>query len=321
MNQIIMILYSNRIGGESMNINDTINLMKKINKQNNAYITANDYNANSMVSSPEPVVKSAKEVSAYDELMKEALYNNFIKIANKLRLDQKSKNTGANFIQSIIDKSTDEVNKSHFKALNANSEETSVIEYTYASIMEDYAKELRSVNYELNGVQGVREDSTTLAHEGIVDKFNDTISKFTPSKINDTIADRVEKATTNFIDNRNAKIEKIKDIYQKAKSFAANPKFSDEAKQRVEESASRQVLEIRKSQKSLFESMVEALTSAAMTKPNLQSRYMDESSGLNMDAIIDDTAAIYTVLEECNVFGFLDANKLADAYITSLKQK
>ena len=67
--------------------------------------------------------------------------------------------------------------------------------------------------------------------------------------------------------------------------------------------------------------MVEALTSAAMTKPNLQSRYMDESSGLNMDAIIDDTAAIYTVLEECNVFGFLDANKLADAYIASLKQK
>lgn len=30
MNQIIMILYSNRIGGESMNINDTINLMKKL---------------------------------------------------------------------------------------------------------------------------------------------------------------------------------------------------------------------------------------------------------------------------------------------------
>ena len=138
-----------------MNINDTINLMKKINKQNNAYIMGNDYNANSMVSSPEPVIKSAKEVSPYNELMKEALYNNFIKIANKLRLDQKSKNTGANFIQSIIDKSTDEVNKSHYKALNTSNEETSVIEYTYASIMEDYAKELRSVNYELNGVQGI----------------------------------------------------------------------------------------------------------------------------------------------------------------------
>lgn len=320
MTQIIMILYSNRIGGESMNINDTINLMKKINKQNNAYIKGSDYNANSMVSSPDPVSNSNKEVSAYDELIKEALYNNFIKVADKLRLDQKAKNTGANFIQSIIDKSTDEVNKAHYKTLNPSNEE-SVIEYTYASIVEDYAKELRSVNYELNGIQGIREDSTTLAHEGIIDRFNDSITKFTPSKINDTIADRVEKATTNFIDDRNAKIEQIKDIYQKAKSFAANPKFSDEAKQRVEESASRQVLEIRKSQKSIFESMVEALTSAAMVNPNLQSRYMDESSGLNMDAIIDDTAAIYTVLEECNVFGFLDANKLADAYIASLKQK
>ena len=320
MTQIIMILYSNRIGGESMNINDTINLMKKINKQNNAYIKGNDYNANSMVSSPDPVSNFTKEVNVYDELIKEALYNNFIKVADKLRLDQKAKNTGANFIQSIIDKSTDEVNKAHYKSLNPSNEE-SVIEYTYASIVEDYARELRSVNYELNGIQGIREDSTTLAHEGIIDKFNDSITKFTPSKINDTIADRVEKATTNFIDDRNAKIEQIKDIYQKAKSFAANPKFSDEAKQRVEESASRQVLEIRKSQKSLFESMVEALTSAAMVNPNLQSRYMDESSGLNMDAIIDDTAAIYTVLEECNVFGFLDANKLADAYIASLKQK
>jgi hypothetical protein len=320
MTQIIMILYSNRIGGESMNINDTINLMKKINKQNNAYIKGNDYNANSMVSSPDPVSNSTREISAYDELIKEALYNNFIKVADKLRLDQKAKNTGANFIQSVIDKSTDEVNKAHYKTLNPSNEE-SVIEYTYASIVEDYARELRSVNYELNGIQGIREDSTTLAHEGIIDRFNDSITKFTPSKINDTIADRVEKATTNFIDDRNAKIEQIKDIYQKAKSFAANPKFSDEAKQRVEESASRQVLEIRKSQKSIFESMVEALTSAAMVNPNLQSRYMDESSGLNMDAIIDDTAAIYTVLEECNVFGFLDANKLADAYIASLKQK
>lgn len=304
-----------------MNINDTINLMKKINKQNNAYIKGNDYNTNSMVSSPEPIIKSTKEVSPFDVLMKEALYNNFIKVANKLRLDQKAKNTGANFIQSIIDKSTEEVNKSHYKALNPSNEETSVIEYTYASIVEDYAKELRSVNYELNGVQGFREDSSTLAHKGIIDRFNDTITKFTPSKINDTIADRVEKATTNFIDNRNNQIEKIKDIYQKAKSFVANPKFSDEAKQRVEESASRQVLEIRKSQKSIFESMVEALTTAAMTNPNLQTRYMNESSGLNIDAIIDDTAAIYTVLEECNVFGFLDANKLADAYIASLKQK
>ena len=303
-----------------MNINDTINLMKKINKQNNAYIKGNDYNANSMVSSPDPVSNSTKEVNVYDELIKEALYNNFIKVADKLRLDQKTKNTGANFIQSVIDKSTDEVNKAHYKTLNPSNEE-SVIEYTYASIVEDYAKELRSVNYELNGVQGIREDSTTLAHEGIIDRFNDSITKFTPSKINDTIADRVEKATTNFIDDRNAKIEQIKDIYQKAKLFAANPKFSDEAKQRVEESASRQVLEIRKSQKSIFESMVEALTSAAMVNPNLQARYMDESSGLNMDAIIDDTAAIYTVLEECNVFGFLDANKLADAYIASLKQK
>ena len=79
MNQIIMILYSNRIGGESMNINDTINLMKKINKQNNAYIMGNDYNANSMVSSPEPVVKSAKEVSAYDELMKELIFRENLK--------------------------------------------------------------------------------------------------------------------------------------------------------------------------------------------------------------------------------------------------
>lgn len=304
-----------------MNINDTINLMKKINKQNNAYIKGADYNTNSMVAGPEPVIRDKSTISPFEELIKEALYNNFIKVADKLKLDQKAKNTGASFIQSVIDKSTDEVNKKHYENLTPSSESTTAIEYTYATIIEDYGRELRSLNYQLNGIQGFKEDSDTLAHKGIIDRFSDTITKFTPSKINDTIADRVEKATTNFIDNRNNQIEKIKDIYQKAKSFAANPKFSDEAKQRVEESASRQVLEIRKSQKSLFESMVEALTTAAMTNPNLQSRYMNESSGLNIDAIIDDTAAIYTVLEECNVFGLLDANKLANAYINSLKEE
>lgn len=303
-----------------MNINDTINLMKKINKQNNAYIKGNDYNATSMISSPEPVIGTSKETSPYEELVKEALYNNFIKIADKLRLNQKSKNTGANFIQSIIDKSKEDVEKKHYQTLRASNEET-VIEYTYASLIDDYAKELREVNYQLNGIQGFKEDSDTAAHKGIIDRFNDSITKYTPDKINNVIADRVEKATTNFIDNRNSKMEKIKDIYEKAKSFVANPKFSDEAKHHVEESASRQVLDIRKSQKSIFESMIEALASASMNNPNLQSRYMDENSGLDIDAIVDDTAAIYTVLEECNVYGLLDANKLADAYINSLKQK
>lgn len=303
-----------------MNINDTINLMKKINKQNNAYIKGNDYNSTSMMSSPEPVIKIGKETTPYEELMKEALYNNFMKIADRLRLNQKSKNTGANFIQSIIDKSTNEVNKKHYQALSASNEE-SVIEYTYATLIDDYARDLRKVNFEINGIQGFKEDADTAAHKGIIDKFNDTITKYTPSKINDTIADRVEKATTNFIDARNNQIERIKDIYTKAKSFVSNPKFSDEAKQKVEESASAQEFRIRKEPQTLFGSMVEALTSAAMTNPNLQARYMNESSGLNMDAIIDDTAAIYTVLEECNVFGFLDASNLADAYIESLKQK
>lgn len=302
-----------------MNINDTINLMKKINKQNNAYIKGNDYNATSMISSPEPVINN-KETSPYEELVKEALYNNFIKIADKLRLNQKSKNTGANFIQSIIDKSKEDVEKKHYQALRASNEET-VIEYTYASLIDDYAKELRELNYQLNGIQGFKEDSDIGAHKGIIERFNDSITKYTPDKINNVIADRVEKATTNFIDNRNSKMEKIKDIYEKAKSFVANPKFSDEAKQQVEESASRQVLDIRKSQKSIFESMIEALANASMNNPNLQSRYMDENSGLDIDAIVDDTAAIYTVLEECNVYGLLDANKLADAYINSLKQK
>ena len=297
-----------------MNINDTINLMKKINKQNNAYIKGNDYNATSMISSPEPAINN-KETSPYEELVKEALYNNFIKIADKLRLNQKSKNTGANFIQSIIDKSKEDVEKKHYQALRASNEET------YATLIDDYAKELREVNYQLNGIQGFKEDSDTAAHKGIIERFNDSITKYTPDKINNVIADRVEKATTNFIDNRNSKMEKIKDIYEKAKSFVSNPKFSDEAKQQVEESASRQVLDIRKSQKSIFESMIEALANASMNNPNLQSRYMDENSGLDIDAIVDDTAAIYTVLEECNVYGLLDANKLADAYIDSLKQK
>lgn len=305
-----------------MNINDTINLMKKINNQNSAYIKGSDYNSTSMVSSPAPTVKFGnKQTSPFEELVKEALYNNFMKVAGKLRLDGNAKNTGANFIQSVIDKSAEEVNKAHYHNLTPAGESTSVLEYNYACVIDDYAKELRQVNYEINGIQGFKEDSDTLAHKGIIDRFNDTITKYTPDKINDTIADRVEKATTNFIGDRNAQIEKIKDIYQKTKSFIANPKFSDEAKARVQAESARQVDAIRKEKKSLFAEMVEELANAAMRSSALQARYMNESSGLNMDAIIDDTAAIYTVLEECNVYGLLDADKVATAYITSLKEQ
>lgn len=296
--------------------------MKKINNQNSAYIKGSDYNSTSMVSSPAPTVKFGnKQTSPFEELVKEALYNNFMKVAGKLRLDGNAKNTGANFIQSVIDKSAGEVNKAHYHNLTPAGESTSVLEYNYACVIDDYAKELRQVNYEINGIQGFKEDSDTLAHKGIIDRFNDTITKYTPDKINDTIADRVEKATTNFIGDRNAQIEKIKDIYQKTKSFIANPKFSDEAKARVQAESARQVDAIRKEKKSLFAEMVEELANATMRSPALQARYMNESSGLNMDVIIDDTAAIYTVLEECNVYGLLDADKVATAYINSLKEQ
>lgn len=305
-----------------MNINDTINLMKKINNQNNAYIKGNDYNASSMVSSPTPSVKlNNKQISPYEELVKEALYNNFMKVAGKLRLNGNSKSTGANFIQSVIDKSADEVNKAHYQNLTPAGKSTSVLEYNYACVIDQYAKELRQVNYEVNGIQGFKEDSDTLAHKGIIDRFNDTITKYTPDKINNTIADRVEKATSNFIGDRNAQIERIKDIYQRTKSFIANPKFSDEAKERVQAESARQIAEIRKEKKSLFAEMIEELANATMKSPALQARYMKESSGLDMDAIIDDTAAIYTVLEECNVYGLLDADKVATAYINSLKEQ
>jgi hypothetical protein len=296
-----------------MDINETINLIKKIDSQNNNYL--NQYNESVYTSHKTLIPKK----TPYALLVKEALYDNFIESANLLKLGNKAKTTGVNFIESIANNCSDEISELHYTKLRPKyNNEESVIEYTYAMLIDEAAQELNAISFQLSNIN--EESSATLGHKGVIDKFHDNISKFTPSKIQKAIADRVEKATSSFIANRSKKLDKIKDIYEKAKSFVANPKFSDEAKKRVNESANRQVLEIRKEEKTLFESMVEALANNTMTNSDLQSRYVNES-GLNMDAIIDDTAAIYTVLEECNVFGLLDANKLANQYIDSLNKK
>lgn len=312
-------------------IGDTIDLMKTVMKRSNSLTTGYDPNKSSMFNISSN--NSSYTNNPYTDFVKEDLYNNFIKIADKLHFDGRTKLTGMNFIQELINKVS---TKNYSMNINKDNTDT-VTESVHNCIIESYGKRRMKRYRELNKISGFREDVQNTITDSEIEKFNREIEISTPEKINQKIAERVEKATSDFIAERNEKNDMIKEIYAKAKTFmgskdpnansmgssaqTVNPEPSQQESARYHEAkAKREINALKNKPVSLFEAMVEGLANAAMINKDLNKRYMLEGGALDMDAIIDDTAAVYTIMEECNVYGLYKIDKdFISAYLKGLR--
>lgn len=301
-----------------MDINKIIDTMKTINNQDSKALSGRDYNAPSMVSAPLILNdENRKDPSdIHKDLIKEALYKNFINAADKLRLNSSSKNVGIGFIDELVDSRMKELKNNPLNVL------PSYVESTYDYLITTYTKKARLENARLNKIKGYDEASTGIHidHNNIMKDFDKSIEKLTPDKIRQTVADRVEKATTDFIDSRNKATEQIKGIYNKVKSFVGDKETTEKDAKLAQESAKRQISKIKEANVGVFEEMVIALSNAAINKPELKNRYTNEDGSLNMSLIIDDTASVYAVMETSNILGLIKIDdSVIQQYINSLK--
>lgn len=300
-----------------MNLTKTIDTMKKINAQNSKLMAGMDPNSPEMVNAPsadsERIHKYIPtEVERRHALIKEALYKNFEAAANKLKLGEDSKGVGVGFINQLVDKHS---NTSKFGFIE------SYLGATYKYLLDKYTHEASLEYANLNKIRGYDEAVETTITDNLMKSFDHDIDKLTPDKIRQNIADRVEKATTDFIDARNNAADQIKKIYNNVKDFVGKKDTTEKDAKTAQESAKLKVSRIKEDSVSIFEAMVSALVSAAMTNPELKTRYLSESGEVNMDKIIDDTASIYTVMETANVLGLVKIDEaVIDGYINSLKK-
>lgn len=337
------------------NISDTINLMKKIDRQNTNILGGSDNNRTSMVSAP--TFQSKASESPYADYVKEDLYQNFLKIAHKLRFDDRSKTTGLSFIQNMMDNIKDKPMQFEKYATNYNESGTdTIVESVHNCIIQSYGQRKTQQLANLNRVCGYNEALNNTIVDNEINKFNREIEASTPEKINEKIAERVEKATADFIAARNEKNDRIKDIYEKVKTFTGgtdpnantmatgytnapaaptntpvqpqqqpqptenNNNAQAESFNFYKHKALNEISKIKNEPISLFEAMVIGLSNAAMSNKAINKKYALEDGHLDMDSIIEDTMAIYTVMEECNVYGLhkIDKNFIS-SYLNALK--
>lgn len=301
-----------------MNLTKTIDTMKKINAQDSKLMAGMDPNSPEMVSAPSAdanrIAKYIPTESDRDAaLTKEALYKNFEAAADKLRLGEESKKVGASFINELVEKTKADLHNKKIKP-------ATYIEATYQYLMDKYSSEARLQYANLNKIKGYNEAVESTITDNLMKNLDHDIAKLTPDKIRQNIADRVEKATTDFIDARNNATDRIKKIYTNVKDFVGKKDTTEKDAKTAQENAKLQVSRIKNAPMSIFEAMVTALTNAAMTNPDLKDKYLLESGDVNMDKIIDDTASIYTVMETANVLGLVKIDEsVINAYISSLK--
>lgn len=280
--------------------------MEKIELQDSNLITESSLN---LPETNKPTHEGTK--FPYAPFVKSAMNVVFTDVANRLRLDGHSINTGRNFIESVIEykkaKCPDELNRFSYN-YNTDLKDTA-LESTFNCIIESYGNALRKANVELSKVSGYNEDYTSTSNKQVMDAFEKDITNGSPASINIKIVDRVEKATQDFIEKRNNDTERVKDIYNAVQRISKDDNQDDNMKDMANEAFKMNMSNMRNRPVSLFESMVVNLSTVALKDDDIKSIYLTEANKLDVGKVIDDVSAIYAVMEICNIYGFAKMDK------------
>lgn len=303
----------------------TKNLMKEISKQCINIKNKKEYddNKHSMSTANNQLIHDGIQ----RELTATALKEAFLMAAKDMRLTESSIRVGKNFIHAIIN--NDASLPRDKRVVNTNLityREQGSIKSLYADLITSYTKMALAEKAEINSMtlfdtSFILEDDSSYAGKDMIDAFKSKVKEFTPKNIGKEVSNRVEKAVSSFIKSRNDKTQKIKKIYTNIKNFASNPNASKKDVDNAQEAARCKISKIKECQMGIMESMVDALATACMTNKELHNKYIIEATNsLDMDSIIDDTSAVYAVMEIANITGLIKIDdKFIKSYIDELK--
>lgn len=152
----------------------------------------------------------------------------------------------------------------------------------------------------------------------VIDDFYKDVADVDVTDASKMIKDRVADAVQQFVDSNACAKMDYEEVIQQAQEKIASAKdesyieeYSNMAKHKINEMR-------RARTKNVFNLMVEALTNKVLTDDSYKARFMHESK-VDMDAIVDSTQLIYTMLEMVNTTNMVNVNEdFINRYIQSL---
>lgn len=177
-----------------------------------------------------------------------------------------------------------------------------------------------------------KEDAETIGqvkeydlNQNTVDDFYKEISEIDTVDASNMIKERVADAVQEFLDTNSAMEMDYKNIIDQAKEKIAGIKDTgDEAQQEalIEEYsniAKSKINELKRTrQKNIFNVMVESLMHKIFTDDSYKEVFMRESK-IDMDAVVENTQLMYTMLEMINTTNMVNVNEsFIDRYLKSL---
>lgn len=177
------------------------------------------------------------------------------------------------------------------------SEIASIIDSTYEDILESVDKD---------------EPETYGLPTHAKNQFYSQLSQATPDEVVDTIKSRVMNSIELFLDENRELKNAITDIYNSAESKKNVTTDDDTLKESYEHNLKYigKVNEIKRNrQVGVFSEMVKLVAKNIVLDDNLRPQYINEETNrIDMDAIVDSTAIMFTFLETCNTIKLADVN-------------
>ena len=156
----------------------------------------------------------------------------------------------------------------------------------------------------------------------IKDEFFDKLNDLDTESISNAIRERVQDAEEKFmIDNQNDHqkiITALQLTKDKMEEVSDKPEEVKESYQRL---SKRYITKVRNRQKSVFESMVMAVSESALKDPDLREEFV-EGAKLNVGKIVDRVKTMYTFIETVNTLQLYPVDKAyMNDLIESLRKK
>ena len=146
-------------------------------------------------------------------------------------------------------------------------------------------------------------DPTYSMDKTVADDFVNKIKDLVPGRTIKMIRDRVAHSMEDFLDQQAENKSTIMDIYNKANEKAKNLQSNMVKESAIEDYKNMMKAEATRvydRKTTMFGAMVRIMTENVYKEDALKKVYFDESGKLNMKLIINDSAVVYTVLEEMN---------------------
>lgn len=138
------------------------------------------------------------------------------------------------------------------------------------------------------------------AKDDFAEAINKAVDPEDPECVTNAIRDKVVDDITDFVNANTREHDDIQAALQDAQEKIADAGDDEELKECYEFNAKRKVNDIRNSPKSVFYSMVYAMSESVMKHPEIQYEFMDENSHLDMRKIVSRVSMLYGFMETIN---------------------